>query len=145
MVSPIKTKSGQLSQIDLKQVNLINLTKHEIRFSLISIPPISKMVARISSTEDIIDLIKYKSQNIPIVETDFSKTVDLSPVKENTFYIVSLLVYLANPLRDDLLVPNTSNSIFGAKRDREGQIVYIKSLQRPNRANFNLYIPDLTE
>lgn len=84
---------------------LVNLTSHVVRVRqqdgvVISIPP-SGRVARVSASH-----VEHETANkLSIYETTFGIVEGLSPPRPNTLYIVSTLVQVYSPNRDDLVSP----------------------------------------
>lgn len=116
-------------------MNLINLTEHAIDVQTLdgtikSYRP-SGMVARVATiSEGLGDIdgaktvrTSYGNPFIQITETGHS--ADLPPVKQDTFYIVSLLV-LGAANRPDFIAPNSGDAKRFSEGDRKGQIEYVR-------------------
>jgi len=99
-------------------MKLVNLTPHSLEFPGNNIIP-SQGLAR----AELIDDVGY-FQGIKIINRKFGQTNGLPMPQENTYYIVSTIVALANPDRDDLMVP--SHPVY----DDRGNITCTKTLIR---------------
>ncbi|AMQ66525.1 hypothetical protein BH753_gp043 [Bacillus phage Shbh1] len=104
---------------------LVNLTPHEVViFEEDGVTQICKLPsqgsARVKTESVEVGIIR----DIPIRKQTYGEVEGLPEQKENTYYIVSMLVKQALPDRDDLLSPDTSPS--GAVRDSENRIIGVK-------------------
>jgi len=115
----------------MKNVNFVNLTPHEVVVyaadgSVLKIPP-SGRVARVTARETQVGTIN----NIPLIKVEYGDVEGLPEPKENTIYIVSLLVIQAltarGVQRSDVVAPNTGPGPHGAVRDSEGRIIGVRS------------------
>jgi hypothetical protein len=115
----------------LENVNLVNLTPHEIVVYLdsgnvLKIPP-SGLVVRVTARETQVGIVN----GIPVFKTEYGEIQGLPEPKENTIYIVSLLVLQAlrarGVERSDVVAPNTGPGPHGAVRDSEGRIIGVRS------------------
>jgi len=101
---------------------LINLCPHKVDIVLdgetITVAP-SGIIARIQSKEVVVKTILGC---IPVYGTEYGEVENLPEKEENTYYIVSRLVLLNSPERDDLLAPG------GQVRDADGNVCGCKGL-----------------
>lgn len=66
-----------------------------------------------------------EADGVPVVKTKYGQTEGLPYHEEGKKYIVSMVVAQANPLRGDLLMPNTAPG--QAVRDAAGQIIGVRT------------------
>jgi hypothetical protein len=116
----------------LENVNFVNLTPHEVVVfaadgSVLKIPP-SGQVARVAARETQVGTI---NGIIPVFRTEYGEVEGLPEPKENTIYIVSLLVLQAlrarGIQRNDVVAPNSGPGPNGAVRDEQGRIIGVRS------------------
>jgi len=114
----------------LENVNLVNLTPHEIVVyssdTVLRIPP-SGRVARVATKEVLVGSVN----GVPVFKTEYGDIEGLPEPKENTVYVVSLLVLQAlrarGVERNDVVAPNSGPGPHGAVRDSEGRIIGVRS------------------
>jgi hypothetical protein len=114
----------------LENVNFVNLTPHEVVVyadgSVLRIPP-SGRVARVTTKEVLVGTVS----GVPVFKVDYGEVEGLPEPKENTIYIVSLLVLQAlrarGVERNDVVAPNSGPGPHGAVRDSEGRIIGVRS------------------
>lgn len=100
-------------------VRLINLTPHPVEVGKLVIP-MSGMVARVEENKKSVDTLTIKNPSltknpgdpetydISVVNKKWVGTNGLPPEQENTVYVVSSLVVVANPQRTDLITPDST-------------------------------------
>lgn len=104
---------------------LVNLTPHDVVIRQDGgdiVIPKSEKVARVKEREKHIQNI----DGIRITDIYYEETLNLPEPKENTYYIVSIVVAYANRHRRDLFFPDGLN----AYRDEKGQIEAVPGLRR---------------
>jgi len=84
--------------------------------------PRSEKVARVRETEIHTETIN----GVQVTDIYYDKTLNLPEPKDNTYYIVSIVVAYANCDRQDLVFPDGLN----AYRDEKGQIEAVPGLRR---------------
>jgi hypothetical protein len=95
---------------------LVNLTDHPINIQmpdglLIKLKPSGNIARVVTQSEDIDEFIN----GIPLGRGRLTPDIEgLPEPKENTFYIVSSLVFYMCADREDILVPDTNNVVKGA-------------------------------
>ena len=116
-------------------MTVVNLTEHAIDVqqldgSIKSYQP-SGMVARVATISEALGdidgakTVKTTYGNPYLQFTGTDQKADLPPVKQNTFYIVSLLV-LGAANRSDFISPNSGDAKRFSEGDRKGQIEYVR-------------------
>ena len=104
---------------------LINLTPHDVVIRQNGediVIPRSEKVARVRETEIHTETIN----GVQVTDIYYDKTLNLPDPKDNTYYIVSIVVAYANCDRQDLVFPDGLN----AYRDEKGQIEAVPGLRR---------------
>ncbi|KYK27526.1 MAG: hypothetical protein AYK19_06605 [Theionarchaea archaeon DG-70-1] len=104
---------------------LINLTPHDVVIRQNGediVIPRSEKVARVRETEIHTETIN----GVQVTDIYYDKTLNLPEPKDNTYYIVSIVVAYANCDRQDLVFPDGLN----AYRDEKGQIEAVPGLRR---------------
>ena len=96
---------------------IINLTPHEIKINELVFVP-SGIVARVSQKITPVKMF----DGIPLVVTKFGETIDLPEYEDDTLLIVSAMVRIANPDRNDLASPGD------LVRNENGQVVGCNNL-----------------
>ena len=113
-----------MSNVNLNNLDIINLTPHSISFvgddgsTIITIEPCGSLARVSASTEKTGAVIN----GIPVTRTVYGAVEGLPEPKDGTVYVVSSIVAARCPDRDDVFIPNES------VRDSEGRIVGCKSL-----------------
>lgn len=115
-----------LNSLVKSPTEIINLTPHTINVCddngdiTTSYP--STGVARVDTNE----VVTGSIDDVNVVETEYQGVTGLPEPKDNTVYVVSILVLQAlNGTRSDVVAPNTSPK--SCVRDDKGQIVGVKS------------------
>lgn len=121
--------------MNIENVKLVNLTKHEIAVfddngnKIMVIPPSGKQLRIDTKTEEM-----YKINGIPVYFTEFivdEEQFKEFPEEENTYYIVSTValqaMQYAGILRKDFIAPNTNPKF--VVTDDKGRIVGVKAFQ----------------
>jgi hypothetical protein len=105
-----------------EEVNIVNLTPHEIMIGAVKIP--STGVVRCQETSTKKGTIKFNGSEIEIVSKSFGAISGLPEQKEGTVYVLSGLAATAawEQGRDDVYCPGT------AVRDDKGAIVGVSNL-----------------
>ena len=104
---------------------LVNLTPHDVVIRQNEediVIPKSEKVARVKEREKHIQTI----DGVRVTDIYYEETLNLPEPKENTYYIVSIVVAYANRYRRDLFFPDGLN----AYRDEKGQIEAVPGLRR---------------
>ncbi len=104
---------------------LVNLTPHDVVIRQDGediVIPRSDKVARVKETEIHTETI----DGVEVTDIYYDKTLNLPEPKENTYYVVSIVVAYANCDRQDLVFPDGLN----AYRDENGQIEAVPGLRR---------------
>ncbi len=104
-------------------VRLVNLCPHALTIQLQDrqiVLPAEKESARVATQRVPADAVA----GVPVSRVLNLETTGLPAPVQGTFYVVSMVVYQANPARADLLCPDTSPE--GAVRDEKGQIVAVR-------------------
>lgn len=104
---------------------LVNLTPHDVIIRQDGEDIVisrSDKVARVKETEIHTETI----DGVQVTDIYYDKTLNLPEPKENTYYIVSIVVAYANSNRQDLVFPDGLN----AYRDEKGQIEAVPGLRR---------------
>ena len=104
---------------------LINLTPHDVVIRQNGediVIPRSEKVARVRETE----IHTQTIDGVQVTDIYYDKTLNLPEPKDNTYYIVSIVVAYANCDRQDLVFPDGLN----AYRDEKGQIEAVPGLRR---------------
>ena len=114
-------------------VRLINLTPHEITVvgedgePIATFPPSGK-VARVQQNAEKIKEVEIRGVKIDVVRTEYSEIIDLPEKRENTVFLVSVLVLQALKQRgierNDVVAPDTGPE--SAVRDEKGNIVGVR-------------------
>jgi len=108
-------------------VKIVNLTPHPINLSLqnnkrAEIPP-SGIVARVEEKTETIGKIQVGDGNIPVIRKTLGRVENLPEPREDTIYIVSLIVAQAlSGSRSDVYIIGESI------RDEQGRVIGAKSL-----------------
>lgn len=103
-------------------MKLVNLTPHPVRLCGLDIQP-SGQVARVSTTEVVVDNIDVDGTNVPILSVEFGEVVGLPEPEDGTIFIVSALVAQA-ARRSDVMSPGR------LVRDPEGRVIGADGLIR---------------
>lgn len=103
-----------------KAIKFVNLTPHAIVVGDTAIP--SDGIVRVSEKTEVIDNIN----GVDITKRTMGNVQGLPESEDGVWYIVSLMVAQALPVRTDLLVPGEQI------RDEAGRIVGCKNLVNPN-------------
>jgi hypothetical protein len=104
---------------------LVNLTPHDVvirQNGEDTIIPRSGKVARVKEEEIRTETI----DGVQVTDIYYDKTLHLPEPRDNTYYIVSIVVAYANSDRQDLVFPDGLN----AYRDEKGQIEAVPGLRR---------------
>lgn len=104
---------------------LINLTPHDVVIRENGkdiVIPRSGKVARVKETV----MHRETIDGVQITDICYNETLNLPGPRDNTYYIVSIVVAYANFDRQDLLFPDGLN----AYRDEKGQIEAVPGLRR---------------
>lgn len=80
--------------------------------------------ARVGLNRDELGVLPTDHGGIRVVRSTPGETMDLPPERPGTWLVVSRIVAVANPDRDDLLVPG------GHIRDHRGQVCAARWLER---------------
>lgn len=109
----------------MKNLNLVNCTPHPISIQLenekVTFQP-SGVIPRV----EVETAAAEKIDNFPCIVEAQGKVEGLPEVKENTFYIVSGMVFEASS-RKDLIAPDTGKT---AIRSDKGFIIAVKNFKR---------------
>ncbi|MBU7019406.1 MAG: hypothetical protein HXS44_18010 [Theionarchaea archaeon] len=104
---------------------LVNLTPHDVVIRQngedIVIPKCGK-IARVKETV----MHKETIDGVEVTDICYNETFNLPEARENTYYIVSIVVAYANSDRPDLVFPDGLNAF----RDEKGQIEAVPGLRR---------------
>jgi hypothetical protein len=104
---------------------LVNLTPHDVVIRQngedIVIPRCGK-VARVKETV----MHKETIDGVEVTDICYNETLNLPEARENTYFIVSIVVAYANSDRQDLVFPDGLNAF----RDEKGQIEAVPGLRR---------------
>jgi hypothetical protein len=114
-----------------RMMTIVNLTPHAVKVLVSGDPaegdaewktfPPSGDIARVGTEDDYLGTI---DGNVPIFTTRLLNPVGLPDPRQDTFYVVSRVVFAACPERNDLLCP------YNLLRDSEGRVVGCKGLSR---------------
>lgn len=114
-----------------QELELINLTPHDIVLvdenndPIITIQPSGKL-ARVSTSTEMVGVIRVKGKRIRVTESEFGEVTGLPDPTPGVAYVVSLAVINAlkkkRITRTDLFIPNES------VRNDKGQVVGCKSV-----------------
>ena len=108
-------------------MKVVNLTPHTINLQtdegqVVEIPP-SGIVARVEEKTETIGKIQVGDGNIPVIRKTLGRVENLPEPREDTIYIVSLIVAQALAgTRSDVYVIGESI------RDKEGRVIGARSL-----------------
>jgi hypothetical protein len=109
-------------------MELVNLTPHSINFicegKMLCIPP-SGTICRCQAQRQIIATVQLDGVSIPVNRTVFGPVSDLPAPRPGVGYLVSSVVALSLPEREDLYMVDE------AVRDEHGRIVGCKALAQP--------------
>lgn len=129
VLHPLRYLSRALQKIKSllkkEKLVLINLTPHDVVIRQNGediVIPRSEKVARVRETEIHTETIN----GVQVTDIYYDKTLNLPEPKDNTYYIVSIVVAYANCDRQDLVFPDGLN----AYRDEKGQIEAVPGLRR---------------
>lgn len=104
---------------------MVNLTPHDVVIRQngedIVIPKCGK-IARVRETV----MHKETVDGVEVTDICYNETLNLPETRENTYYIVSIVVAYANSDRQDLVFPDGLNAF----RDEKGQIEAVPGLRR---------------
>lgn len=113
-------------------MNLINLTPHDLNICdadgvVVATIPASGVVARVTSTADVVGSVDVGGHRVDLVATKFGDVDGLPAPAPDTLYIVSSLVLQAVSGRTDVVAPDTGPA--SAVRDDAGRIVGVRRFQ----------------
>lgn len=107
-------------------MKIVNLTPHDVVIvgDEKKVYPKSGVFARVATHSEVVGEV----DGVSIVSQKYGEVDGLPAPEAGTLYIVSMVVRLALPDREDLVSPDTSPQ--GAIRDENGMIVGVKQFVR---------------
>ena len=121
--------------VDLKGIELVNLTPHEVNFvdkednEIITIPP-SGTIVRVDKQQVPIVCIGVGDKTIPYIKIHYTEIQELPPKKKNTLYIVSTLCAQYSD-REDLVI------LEDLARNKEGKIIGARAIAKLTNDTLN--------
>lgn len=110
-------------------VEIVNLTNHKVTIldeknnKKVEFDPHQGPPARCATDTTEVTQIAYDGEQIPLTKTKMSEVLNLPDPKENTIYIVSLIVAaVADDSRNDLVIPDD------LVRNERGHVIGCRSL-----------------
>jgi hypothetical protein len=108
-------------------MEVVNCTPHDLKIitrdGVITVER-SGILPRVQMTKKVVDMLQTDEGRIPVIESCTGEVVDLPPELPGIRYIVSALVAMRAPHRDDLLI------VEDTVRDERGNVQGCRALAR---------------